>query len=182
MRELAGLEPSRERSPPWHIRGLAAGGGYAWEDPAFEAMDSAFGEAVRTGLMHGLLFTRTDWLLGWRTGIPGIALNNLLVALDAVRSQEPDNEALRFWREHKDALRRSAELFAKDCVDYLLAERLSQTISRFLPGAVSPELLKERREALFGPPMRAGGLYRALMEPLDELAFLQLSGASATYV
>ena len=35
-------------------------------------------------------------------------------------------------------------------------------------------MLKDQRESLFGPPMRAGGLYQQIIDPLDTLAYLQL--------
>jgi hypothetical protein len=43
--------------------------------------------------------------------------------------------------------------------------------------ALPAVLLREQREALFGPPMRAGGLYQELISPLDHLAYLQLPHA-----
>ena len=50
------------------------------------------------------------------------------------------------------------------------------TLSKSHPDALPASFLKEQREALFGPPMHAGGLYREIIEQLDRLAFLQLTG------
>ena len=56
----------------------------------------------------------------------------------------------------------------------LLAERLAMTLAKPLPSAVPVAMLKDQRESLFGPPMRAGGLYQQIIDPLDTLAYLQL--------
>ena len=48
------------------------------------------------------------------------------------------------------------------------------TLAKPLPSAVPVAMLKDQRESLFGPPMRAGGLYQQIIDPLDTLAYLQL--------
>ena len=69
----------------------------------------------------------------------------------------------------------AADLFSKGAIQYLLAERLAMTLAKPLPSAVPVAMLKDQRESLFGPPMRAGGLYQQIIDPLDTLAYLQLS-------
>lgn len=171
LRERAGLDPAVDRLPPWPLRSADP----LWEDEALACLDTQLNEVLRTGLQHGLLFERTDWLMGWRTGIPGANLNNLWAALRVIREKEPGNSALNYWKQRKDGLARAVKLFSEACIQYFLAERLSLTLAKFLPDAVPAEILKDQRQSLFGPPMQAGGLYREIMEPLDELAFLQLS-------
>ena len=172
LRERGGLEPAVDHLPPWTMRRDDA----RWQDPDLAVIDADLRAVLRTGLEHGLLFERTDWLFGWRTGIPGAHLNNLWAALRAIMDKEPGNEALACWKDRRKDLLAASSLFSKACIQYFLAERLSQTLSKVMPDAVPPELLKDQRDALFGPPMIASGPYRELMEPLDELAFLQLGG------
>ena len=171
LRSQGGLEPAVELIPPWQRHGDTA----LWEDPILARMQEQLEQVLETGLKHGLLFVRTDWLMGWRAGIPGASLNNLWSALGAVREHEPGATALAFWKQHRDELARAMDVFANGCIQYLLAERLALTLSKFLPDAVPPAMLKDQRESLFGPPMQAEGLYRLIMEPLDELAYLQLA-------
>lgn len=173
LRNAASLAPALDHLPPWRIEDQEP----AFADPCLDSMDAALRRILRTGLDHGLLFERTAWLVGWRTGIPGASLNNLRAALSAVRGSEPGNRALAFWKTRRARLAQTADLFAAGCVQYLLAERLAQTLSKTLPDMLPQGLLKNQRDALFGPPMQPGGLYRELMDPLDHLAFLQLSGA-----
>jgi hypothetical protein len=61
------------------------------------------------------------------------------------------------------------DLFRAGVTGYLLSERLAMTVLPSHAGAVSPDLLKDRREALFGPPPSGGGLYGDLLAPLEEL-------------
>ncbi len=125
------------------------------------------------GLAHGLLFSRTPWLLGWRTGIPGAALNSLRAALHRACSLPFSPEAEAFAAVHGPDMLQAAELFAAGCSEYLLTERLAQTLAKALPDTLPAPLLTARREALFGAPMSPAGPFLALSAPLEELVFLQ---------
>lgn len=174
LRTLAGLEPASDGIPPWPLRANGAGP-YLWNDPVLEALEEDFEAIKRVGLSHGLLFERNDWLVGWRSGIPGANLNNLWSALRTMRENSPCPRAQEFLSRYGADLREAAALFREGCTQYFLAERLAQTVSRFMPEAVPAGLLKEQRAALFGPPMRPGGLYKNIIDPLDELVYLQFS-------
>lgn len=171
LQRLAGINPELPEVPAWHSHGQQE----RWQDPVLVSMWEQLKHILTTGLKHGLLFRRTDWLYGWRTGIPGAHLNSLWAALGAVIEHGPGPLALARWEEEKERISRVMEVFSRGCCQYLLAERLALTLSRIDPDAVPPSLLKDQRESLFGPPMQAEGLYREIMEPLDELAYLQLS-------
>ena len=171
LRALGGLCPAREVIPPWQPRALEP----LWNDPDLDRLDRLFGDVLQTGIKHGQLFYRTDWLMGWRTGIPGANLNNIWAALSLIRSLAPTDKAREYWREERESLLASADLFSKGAIQYLLAERLAMTLAKPLPSAVPVAMLKDQRESLFGPPMRAGGLYQEIIGPLDRLAYLQLS-------
>ncbi len=166
---LGGMKPERNIVPPWNLR-LPA---FCWEDADLMGLQESFRSLLDIGLEHGLLFQRNDWLMGWRTGIPGANFNNLWAALVAILSQPPAPEALDYWKRHRAAVLQAAPLLHAGGSAYLLAERLALTLAKSLPDAVSPALLKHQRTALFGPPMQAGGLYRDIMLHLDTLAYLQ---------
>jgi hypothetical protein len=180
---MAGLEPACEHIPPWPVHSGQAPAaepvGVAWDDPLLAAMAEDCESIRQTGLKLGLLFERTDWLMGWRSGIPGASLNNLWAALRVIRETEAHDAARAFLALHGESLRGTLSLFRESCTQYFLAERLAQAVSRFMPETVSPGLLNERRTALFGPPMHAGGLYKTIIDVLDELAYLQLKDAAS---
>lgn len=171
LETLGGLRPAVSEVPAWESHGENT----RWEDPALVAMQEELDRILDIGLKHGLLFRRTGWLMGWRTGIPGASLNNLWSALGVVLEEAPGPLALAYWDGKKKQVGQAMEVFSRACSQYLMAERLAVTLSKVLPDAVPPSLLKDQRESLFGPPMQAEGLYREIMEPLDELAFLQLA-------
>lgn len=170
LRELGGFVPERDIVPAWS--GVQEG---EWDAPGLRSIRQDLEAVMESGLTYGLLFQRTDWLLGWRAGLPGAGLNNLFAAVRSITEMPPTKAALQYFEEKGQELVRSVSLFRKGCIHYLLAERLAQTVSRFLPEAVSPEILRSQREALFGPPQHPGGVYRDIMTQLDRLAFLQLA-------
>lgn len=172
LRELAGLEVAAPRVPVWDVDNLPVLWPVNADTAPLHAARAASGQFMALGAEHMLLFRRTPWLHGWRTGIPGAALNNLHAALGTALSLEPGEAALAFWRERKDHVARILPLFVQGVEGYLLAERLATTLSSTLPDVVDRRGLRVQREALFGQPMEGGGLYQELLEVADELVFL----------
>ena len=174
IKELAGLSSQTSHIPAWEMEGELIRWPASPEGDLLEGIESNIAAVAATGLEQGLFFRRNSWLLGWRAGIPGANINSLLTAIRVIR-RSPACEASRsFIREHGPQLLQKATLFAGAGQEYLLAERLAQTLGKTLPDVIPPTMLKEQRAALFGPPMRAGGLFHELMTPLDRLAYLQL--------
>ncbi len=170
IRELAHLEPDVDVTPPWDIEGEPI----LWDDKELEIVENHIAAVAAVGLEHGIFFRRNEWLLGWRAGIPGANVNSLLATIRVIRRTQPCEEAKQFWLTIRDKIVPAAALFEQAGVEYLLSERLSQTLTKILPDTVPQYVLRDQRNALFGPPMQAGGVYLALLGPLDNLAFLQL--------
>ena len=169
--ELAGISSAHTDTGHWEVDNLPL----TWEGPEAAALlrvrqDSL--RLMRLGVEHNLLFKRTPWLYGWRTGIPGAALNNIHIAVCTALSLPLNDAANAFRRAQEDNINRLWPLFAQGVEGYLLAERLATTLSSTLPDVVDRRGLKVQREALFGPPMTGGGIYHELIEILDELVFL----------
>lgn len=174
LHRLAGFPLSTRPIPPWPIAAQAP----LWPRdehtrPLWEARD-ALQQIMELGLAHGLLFRRTEWLWGWRTGIPGAALNNLYAALCTALALKPSPETLHYWHSRREAFCRALETFTPGVQGYLLAERLATTLAD--SNAVDRKGLKEQRTSLFGPPMSGGGLYKELLDVADELIFLEGGG------
>ena len=169
---LTGCDPARPPLPAWDPGGLDP----RWQDESLLAARTLLEEVVRTGLEHFLLFWRTPWLLGWRRGIPGAALNSLYTLVcEALATgpagSGPDQEgrsAEAWWSEQAKVFRDDLELFIAGLRSYLLAERLAMTVFQCessLPG------LRQRREALFGSPPGTGGMHLGLLRTLEELVY-----------
>lgn len=169
---LAGLDTHCSTTPPWPVETQHS----VWpltDDtrPLWEAR-AALQALLELGLAHNLFFRRTEWLWGWRAGLPGAALNNLYAALCTVLALPPTAEAMACWYRRREAFCRALDTFSQGTEGYLLAERLATTLNYSLPDAVDRKGLKEQRTALFGPPMSGGGLYKELLDLVDELLFL----------
>ena len=161
---------SCESLPAWNLQETKI----RWHDEVLAEIDKLLTDIVKVGIGQNLLFERNPWLLGWRMGIPGAHLNNLWAYIKSIIELAPSVHAEMFWQKNKQKTLEAAKLFHKGCTQYLMAERLSMTLSKSLPDALPAKMLKEHRQALFGAPMSAGGLYLELVKSLDELAFLQL--------
>lgn len=171
LRRLAGLEASGQEVPGWDVGHVASG----WEDhraaaPLLESL-RRIRALLDMAVEHHLFFQRTPWLWGWRSGLPGSACNNLHVALATAAQLSPPPQALAWWAECRDRFRSLSDVFSAGAEGYLLACRLSDTLSPSLPDAVCKRGLDYQREALFGHPMQGGGLVGDLLEIVEELVY-----------
>ncbi|MGE4553590.1 MAG: biotin--protein ligase [Desulfovibrionaceae bacterium] len=137
-----------------------------WDDGPLALAREGLTRLIDTGREHFLLFWRTPWLLGWRRGIPGMALNSLLALVCHCQALTPNASARAFWQGTDAEFARDLDLFRRGVTGLLLAERLAMTLAH--DGAPLPGLAQQR-EALFGPPPASGGLYARLLRPLEEL-------------
>jgi hypothetical protein len=167
LHSLTGHRPKKQYCPSWDLAGLPV----RWDEPVFSQARVLLNQVIHVGREHNLLFARTPWLWGWRTGIPGAALNNLFSALYSVQNLEPNDAALSYWEASKALFAQKFGLFQKSAEHYLLAERLAATLTSVLPQAVDRRILNLQREALFGQPMHGGGLCEELTDILEELIF-----------
>ena len=138
-----------------------------------------------------LFFRRTSWLWGWRSGLPGMALNNLAAAfaeLEALARRDAANAAQNAARHRLDAfgqaigprLKALLPLFAEGAESWLMARRLSEMLAPTLPDAVDSKGLAHQRVALFGHPMQGGGIAEELLQMAEEgiYAGQDLAGAA----
>jgi hypothetical protein len=161
---------TRDRLPAWILGDETP----RWDDPFLTETARSLAAVIATGLDHHLLFWRNPWLLGWRRGIPGLALNSLYVLALQAAARTPTPEARTYWANEGPAFMELFRSFKKELSGYLLAERLAMTLAN-APGAPEISGLKERRTRLFGPPSWSGGPAGELVHHLEELVRLQHS-------
>ena len=134
---------------------------------------------LELGVTQRLFFRRTSWLLGWRAGLPGMACNNLMAAFAELAevaeapAENPGRNAAhaaldRLWRRLGPRFDSLLDLFADGAESWLMASRLSDLLSPTLPHAVDARGLAHQRAALFGHPMRGGGLAEELLQMAEE--------------
>ena len=164
------LDADAPASPPRPASGLAA------------SLHSARARLLSLLVLGGeqrLFFRRTPWLWGWRSGLPGMALNNLAAAfaeLEALARTEALDDAQKsararldaFWQAIGPRLEALLPLFAEGAESWLMASRLSEMLAPTLPDAVDSRGLAHQRAALFGHPMRGGGIAEDLLQMAEE--------------
>ncbi len=147
--------------PAWHPEDAQT----VWDAPELVWAQEKLDALLQLGLESGLFFPRAPWLLGWKTGVPGPAFNSLRLALAYARSHVPSEKALVIWEKNKAKFMQKATLFFEGASSWLLARRLVDAVAdaRFL----SPALLEDQKQALFGAPMQSGGLVHDLQIMLE---------------
>ena len=142
-----------------------------WEEPELLEAWGILKELFELAQELGLLFPRSGWLMGWRSGVPGAQLNGLRAALRVALGQEPSRRRLALWREEASSFAAKFGLFAQGARSWLLARRLADTLADSLPGMLPKALLADQKTLLFGSPMSSGGLCGELQNSLEELLF-----------
>ncbi|MBD5417071.1 MAG: hypothetical protein HDR50_05310 [Desulfovibrio sp.] len=134
---------------------------------------------LELGVTQRLFFRRTSWLRGWRAGLPGMACNNLMAAfaelaeVAVATAEDRRRDAARaalddLWARLGPRFDRLLDLFADGAESWFMASRLSDLLSPTLPHAVDARGLAHQRAALFGHPMRGGGIAEELLQMAEE--------------
>ena len=174
LRELAALAPQRELVPAWNLSGDAPAADL-WPSharPLLRRALTAVREVLDLGVEHHLFFRRAPWLWGWKSGLPGGTCNNLYAALHTLADIAPSPAALDLWQRCGQRLADLAGLFRDGAEGYLLSCRLADVLSPMAPDVVDPRGLDNQRQAIFGHPMRGGGLIEELLVMAEELIYL----------
>ena len=140
-----------------------------WEDADLISAALRLESLLELAQELGLLFPRNDWLLGWRSGVPGSQFNSLKAALCTTLGFTPDDRRIRMWNARREEFLKSFDLFEQGARSWLLARRLSETLADSSPSLLPRELLVDQRTSLFGSPMFGGGLSEHLLDILEEL-------------
>lgn len=119
-------------------------------------------ECILLGQRNFLLFWRSQWLLGWRRGIPGSLLSTLFTMTCQALRSSPDLE---------QELREPVQELVSGWQQYLLQERLALSKAPSSPEASANVVLQEQKLRLFGSFPGYGGLYGQVLHGLDRLIF-----------
>ena len=151
--------------PAWH----PAQETRRFADVHLEAARRDIESVIAAGIEARLLMRRSDWLLGWRPGMPGFSLSNLSALLAGASALPPTAAAEAYWRQAGPDFAQRAAAFARRLEVFFPAQRLEITLSLVERRAgTDPGLAAERRE-LFGASPGGGGLCGELAATLDAL-------------
>ncbi|MCH5276526.1 MAG: biotin--protein ligase [Desulfovibrionaceae bacterium] len=165
LEQWTGESLTGARIPPWQ----PDDGPVRWDDSDLLKARAELAGLTGLAVALGLLFRRTSWLMGWKSGVPGAQINNLRVALGVALSLEPTDVRLALWRELRAEFRPGFARFCQAARSWLLARRLADTLDNSLPGILPKALLVDQKNMLFGSPMSGGGLCGRLLDMLESL-------------
>ncbi len=172
LQELGNVKPSQNISPPWHVEKIPDAWAYTSDTALLFRARDGLRKLLHLGVEHHLLFPRTPWLYGWRTGIPGGGLNNLYTALCTILGCIPNEAALCYWKSIEQDMQRILPIFLQGVENYLLAERLATTLAVPMPHVMDRRFLHDQQKNLFGTVMHSGGAHKELLTMADRLLYL----------
>lgn len=180
--------PFQRSLPPWNLETVTKESSIPPQTPtelsaAMRHAHRRIKSLIDLGVEQRLFFQRTSWLWGWRAGIPGMVLNNLLSAfaeLEELLSRKPADtrrfESLRtlerLWQGNGPRFANLLDLFCDGAESWLMASRLAAMLEPTMPDAVEPRGLAQQREALFGHAMQGGGIAEELLLLAEECLYL----------
>ena len=156
--------PDRDSALPEWMPGESAP---VFDNAALARGRRALLELIRTGEEHFLLTWRKPWLLGWRRGVPGFALNTLLALVSRAEEAEPTEPARRFWSERKEEFLARLEEFTAAYEALLRKMHLVQAIGEDIEDLNGG--IEEDKRRLVGPFPGQDGLFAGLAADLQEL-------------
>lgn len=159
--------------PEWEIARAAC----SWENPDLVRARQALEEVVAVGEEHFLLCWRKPWLLGWRRGIPGFALNTLLAMLSRVKEREPNNPALDLWAQRRREFTANLQAFARDYTECLRRWHRLQALGSSRKAPDWEADFQRRKDRLVGPFPGQQGVYAELVSVLQDLIAAQAGRA-----
>lgn len=174
--KLTGLKAKTGVVPSWDIEAPISNMS-RHVPPSLRAAAENTREVIALGMEQRLFFPRTSWLIGWKPGLPGSLCNNLLACVSVACSLEPTAAAKAYWHEAEPEFRELGSAFFMGAEGYLLAQRLSYSLSDFMPQALDKKSLAHERDRLFGHPMQGNGLLGRLVQLIEEYIYLCLKEA-----
>ncbi|MFW6179833.1 MAG: BPL-N domain-containing protein [Desulfohalobiaceae bacterium] len=162
--------PDHCGSRPWDLEQFPV----LWPQPELQNAWQTILDLVRLGQENFLLCWRKPWLLGWRRGVPGFALNTILAMLAQALQLPAGRLGHGFWLRQGQELLSLVHTFRSLYARLLQQERLQLTMRSQAPQPGGSDTLKQKRELLTGPFPGQGGLFGRLAWLLQELIWQQL--------
>ncbi|MFO8032209.1 MAG: BPL-N domain-containing protein [Desulfohalobiaceae bacterium] len=165
--------PAQGQTMPWDLRQFHI----RWSQPELEKAWQESLKLVQLGQENFLLCWRKPWLLGWRRGVPGFALNTILALLSQSLQMPAGRLSQCYLDSREKELQRLLQGFHSLYTSLLLQERLQLTRQSAAPQPGGSNRLKQQRELLTGPFPGQGGIFGRLSWLLQELLWQQLLDA-----
>jgi hypothetical protein len=162
--------PEELAVPDWDLQHLSP----VWDDPVLIEIRQALDDLILQGQSHFLFCWRSSWLLGWKRGIPGFALNTLLALVSQILELEPAPETTTLLHRRRGTIKNLFQRYQDSMSTYLRQERKLALCRQGAPAPTGADELQDLRRDLVGPFPGQGGLYGQLAGELDHLLWTQL--------
>jgi len=157
--------------PQWDLKNISV----LWDDPNLQEAVGLVQNLIRIGEENFLFCWRKPWLLGWRRGIPGFALNSLLAMLSLALEITPGEQALNYWNAQKDYFLNMLKEFHSLYQGYLIQKRLHLARETGNSHREPTADLKNIKKQLVGSTEQTDLLLNRLFKILQELIWIQIS-------
>ncbi|MFW6415624.1 MAG: BPL-N domain-containing protein [Thermodesulfobacteriota bacterium] len=165
------IAPEQCLIPEWDLKSIPQ----SWKDPYLLQAFNILLQLIRIGEENFLFCWRKPWLLGWRRGIPGFALNSLLSMLHQVMEIEPGEEAHKYWRENRDLFLDMLKRFEFLYQRYMIQKRLQLARDTRSSSQDPTSEMQDIKRQLTGSSKQEENLYKGITTVLQELVWLQIS-------
>jgi len=146
------------------------------DEKKFKIIDEMYREAknlISFGERNFLFFKRYDFMYQWRRGIRGFEYVNLYFMIKRIKSELNQNNQLFFQitKEELEELLEELKNFIKKAKDLLTKERIALQKAKLTFNYSEDETLSSIRNELFGNKKSYGGLYKNLIEKVDNIIY-----------
>jgi hypothetical protein len=173
LKNLAPLEINLQTPSPvsaWNLKRVPQ----SQSHPELLQAKSCLEDIIQIGLQNGQLSWRKEWLLGWKRGIPGFALNTLYALVSQSLSLAPSSESIFYWQKEQKNFLEKIYRFRAGFIDYLNSEAQLENKKPSSPVSSSCSDLQEIRLNLVGPFPGQGGLFGEMVLFMQELLYTQI--------
>src|SRR6056297_1836338 len=156
--------------PEWDLKDLPI----YWQNQTLIDAKKQLNRIIESSQENFFLCWRKPWLLGWKRGFPGFAVNTLYALIAQSLSLPVNQQIHHFWDKKGGIFEETMDSFTNQFHSYLGQLRLN------LNQALGPSRenlsikLEEKKENLFGPFPGQDGLFGQLITIMQESLWLQI--------
>lgn len=149
--------------------------------PEIPVLEASVSEIIDLGIRNFLWFWRDPMLLQWRRGVRGLEYCTLYIMIReiATRLSAGDLSGDAVIEERLKTLSSDLSCFAEQAKRLLVLERLAMQNGNITYERCDEPEIRKIRNKLFSSSKSYGGIFKKLIDELDDLLFLLLQGDGA---
>ncbi len=160
--------------PEWDLKSLPI----FWQNRTLIQAKQNLDKVIETSQENFFLCWRKPWLLGWKRGFPGFAINTLYALVVQSLGLPPNTQVKQFWDDKEQSFKQTMGTFIEQFHLYLGKLRLNLNQGLLSNQDPLSTKIEEEKRFLFGPFPGQGGLFGELVTILQEVLWLQIKQLS----